>query len=259
VIPDSSRLRPSDTVWDPAGYGRAARFVSDLGASVVALLAPVPGERILDLGCGDGALTEKIAAHGAAVIGVDASQAFIEAARQRGLDARVMLGEALEFTSEFDAVFSNAALHWIRGQDEMLQGVFRALKPGGRFVAEMGGAGNVAHVVRGVTAALQRRGIDGAALNPWYFPSAKDYRARLERHGFRIDTIELFARPTPLPGALADWLKIFAQSFLAPLVETERRAVLDEVEAVLAPALKGADGVWSVDYMRLRFRAWRPA
>ena len=253
----SNSLRPSETTWDPANYDRTARFVSDFGASVVELLGPRPGERILDLGCGDGALTEMIAAVGAVVTGIDPSPTFVAAARARGLDARRAAGEALDFVAEFDAVFSNAALHWIRDHDALLHGVHRALKPGGRFVAEMGGAGNVAKLTLAVVAALKRRGIDGEALNPWYFPSAEEYRARLEHHGFRVETIFLFARPTPLPGGLADWFATFAQSYLAPLNDAERRAVAAEAETELEAELK-RDGIWIADYVRLRFRAVRP-
>ncbi len=230
--------------------------MSDFGASVVELLAPRPGERILDLGCGDGALTRKIAALGANVVGIDPSPTFVAAARARGLDARRMAGEALDFVAEFDAVFSNAALHWVRDHDAMLRGVHRALAPGGRFVAEMGGAGNVAKLKGAVVAALKRRGIDGEALDPWYFPTVEEYRTRLERHGFRVETIYLFARPTPLPGGLADWFATFAQSYLAPLSAAERREVEAEAEAELEPELK-RDGVWVADYVRLRFRAAR--
>lgn len=246
-------------MWDPAGYERTARFVSDFGQPVVELLAPQPGERILDLGCGDGALTAKIAASGAAVVGIDPSAAFVAATRSRGLEAKMMEAEALAFESEFDGVFSNAALHWVRGQDEMLSGVHRALKPGGRFVAEMGGQGNVATIQTALIAALARRGIDGRTLDPWYFPSVEEYRVRLERHGFRVEQIKLFERPTRLPGPLADWLATFAQSFLEPLTEATREAVVSGLETDLAPKLKGPDGVWTVDYVRLRFRAVKPA
>jgi len=192
------------------------------------------------------------------VVGVDSSEAFVAAAKARGLDARVMSAEALTFDNEFDAVFSNAALHWVLRQDEMLAGVWRALKPGGRFVAEMGGAGNVASVQRALIQALRRRGLDGTKLDPWHFPSVEDYRARLQRHGFVIHGAQLFERPTPLPGALADWLGTFAQSFLAPLSAAERTAVVADVEEQLAPKLKGVDGTWTVDYVRLRFHAAKP-
>lgn len=249
---------PFETQWHPADYGRTARFVSDLGEPVLRLLAPRVGERILDLGCGDGALTQRLAATGARVVGVDPSAEFIAAAKALGLDVRLLAGENLPFASEFDAVFSNAAIHWIRGQDAMLAGVHRALKPGGRFVAEFGGAGNVASVRAAAIDALARRGIDGSSLDPWYFPSSEEYRARLEAHGFRIVEISLFDRPTILPGPLSDWLETFAQSFLAPLGMEERGVAKDEIERAMAPMLKARDGVWSVDYVRLRFCAVRP-
>ena len=206
--------------WDPQTYAKHARFVSDLGAGVVELLAPARGERILDLGCGDGALTEKLVAVGAQVVGVDASAEQVAAARARGLDARVARAEALPFAAEFDAVFSNAALHWMRDADVVLASVHRALRPGGRFVAEMGGAGNVAAIRAALAEALGRRGIDGRAFDLLFLPTAEEYRARLEAQGFAVRTIALFARPTPLPGDLSAWLETFAQPSL--------RAVSDE-------------------------------
>src|SRR5271168_1826644 len=154
--------------WDPDAYARNARFVSDLGEPVVQLLAPRAGERILDLGCGDGALTLKLAAMGCDVVGVDSSAPQIEAARRLGLDARVADGARLAFDAEFDAVFSNAAIHWMKPADDVIAGVWRALKPGGHFVAEFGGHGCVVTIKRAIVEALRRRGIDGDALNPWY-------------------------------------------------------------------------------------------
>ena len=262
-MPDPSNrhatVAPSETRWDPADYDRTARFVSDLGEPVLQLLNPRAGERILDLGCGDGPLTQRLAQSGAAVIGVDPSPAFVDAAKKLGLDARVMAGEELSFDGEFDAVFSNAALHWVRGQDAMLANVHRALTLGGRFVAEFGGKGNVERVRAALLTALARRGVDALPLDPWYFPSDHEYRARLERHGFRVNEIRLIDRPTPLPGALGDWLGTFAQSFLAPFEDAERSRIRAEVESDLAPLLRDKDGVWSVDYVRLRFSATRTA
>jgi len=245
--------------WDPESYARNARFVSDLGAGVVELLAPRPGERILDLGCGDGALTEKLVAAGARVVGVDSSAEQVEAARRRGIDARVLRAEALPFRGEFDAVFSNATLHWIADADGVLDCVWRALRGGGRFVAEMGGAGNVVAIRTAVGEALQRRGVDAAGLEPWMFPTAEDYRARLERHGFTVRSIALFPRPTVLPGDLAAWLETFAQPFLGAVAPAERAALIAETTAALRPRLYDADRGWVADYVRLRFAAHRPA
>ncbi len=245
--------------WDPERYARNARFVADLGMPVVDLLAPRPGERILDLGCGDGVLTEKLVAIGCAVVGVDASAEQIAAARARGLDAQVMDGEHLTFAHAFDAVFSNAALHWMHRADDVITGVWRALKPGGRFVAECGGAGCVAKISAALAAALARRGTDAVRVNPWYFPTTEDYGGRLRAHGFSVTSIALIPRPTPLPGDITAWLETFAESFTAALPVAQRPAFLDEVREALRPDLCDADGQWTADYVRLRFAALKPA
>ena len=244
--------------WDPDRYARNARFVADLGMAVVDWLAPGPGERILDLGCGDGALTVKLAAFGCTVVGVDGSPEQIAAACKLGLDARAMDGHALPFRNEFDAVFSNAALHWMKNPEAVIDGVWRALRPGGRFVAEMGGAGNVQIIVRALQAALARRGIDGEARLPWVFPTPAQYAGWLARRGFRLDRILHFARPTVLPTAMADWLETFAESFIHDLPAAERAAVRAEVAEATAKPLRRDDGVWVADYVRLRFAATKP-
>ncbi len=241
--------------WNPERYACNARFVADLGAPLVDLLDPRPGERILDLGCGDGALTEKIVARGATVIAVDSSAEQIDAARARGLDAHVVDGHALPYAHEFDGVLSNAALHWMTRPDAVLWGVARALKPGGRFVAEMGGHGNVAAVRDAIAAAMARRGLDAAAHDPWYFPMPDEYRAKLEAAGFVVRTITLIPRPTPIPGDISAWLETFGESFLAAIPATDRPGFVAELRDALAPSLRRPDGGWIVDYVRLRFAA----
>jgi SAM-dependent methyltransferase len=242
--------------WPAERYAHNARFVAELGQPVVELLAPRPGERVLDLGCGDGALTERLAALGCEVVGVDAGEDMVRAARARGLDARVADGHALTFDREFDAVFSNAALHWMkRDPDVVVAGVARALRPGGRFVGEFGGHGNVAAIVTALLAVLERRGVDGRAAHPWFFPTPDAYRARLEAHGFRVEAIELIPRPTPLPTGMEGWLETFAAPFLRALLEGERAAAAGEAVELLAPSLRDKRGGWTADYVRLRFRA----
>lgn len=242
--------------WNPRQYAEKARFVSELGMPVVELLAPAPGERVLDLGCGDGALTAKLVALGCDVVGVDSSPEMVAAAKALGLDARVMQGQELRFEEEFDAVFSNAALHWMNEPAKVISGVWRALKPGGRFVGEFGGDGNVSTIVAALESALTRRGVP--LPNPWFFPRVEDYRRLLEAQGFMVESIALFARPTPLPGDIRDWLETFAPPYLSVLPVTERGAVVLEVVDALRGALCDADGVWTVDYVRLRFSARKP-
>lgn len=246
-------------VWDPAAYAANARFVSDLGAPLVDLLAPVGGERVLDVGCGDGALTEKLVHAGCRVVAVDASEAQVRAARSLGLDARVCRIEDLSFDGEFDAVFSNAVLHWVRDQHAALDGIHRALRPRGRFVAEFGGFGCVDHIRRALHAALRERGVDPGTCDPWYFPTADEYGALLAAHGFDVASIALFPRPTPLPGEMAAWLETFAQPFTGAVPPADRGAFIQGVSERLRPDLFDAGRGWSADYVRLRLRAIRRA
>jgi len=183
---------------------------------------------------------------------------MVQAAQALGLDAYVMNGHELPFVGEFDAVFTNAALHWMTQPDAVLDGVWRALKPGGRFVGECGGHGNTATVMAALQAALAQRGIDAQRFNPWFFPRTEAYRRQLEAHGFVVNTITLFPRPTPLSGDLTGWLETFAQAFLTVLPMSQRAGLLAEVSALCRPHLCDADGHWTVDYVRLRFAATKP-
>jgi len=245
--------------WSAERYAVTAHFVPAFGAPVVEMLDPQPGERILDLGCGDGVLTEKIGAIGATVVAVDAAPDMVAAAKARGLDARVIPGQSLAFEGEFDAVFSNAALHWMRPQEAVLDGVSRALKPRGRFVAEMGGHNNTAAILTAVRAVLARRGIEALSLSPWYFPSAGAYQKKLEAAGFAVEEIAIIPRPTPIDAGLDAWLEAFAEDFLNPLPPDDRRAARQEICDLLQPILRDETGLWIADYVRLRFRARLPA
>ena len=244
--------------WDPDRYRKNAGFVAELGMPVVDLLAPKPGERILDLGCGDGALTQKLVALGCDVKAVDASPDQIRKAVEEGLDAQVMNGQDLTFGPEFDAVFSNAALHWMTGADAVLAGVKRALKPGGRFVAEFGGAGNVQTIRTALRVAVAARGVDPDSADPWYFPTSESYRAKLEACGFSVAHMELIPRPTPLPGDIDGWLASFGESFLMRLDIAQRDDAISEIRDSLRPMLMNEEGIWIADYVRLRFAATVP-
>jgi trans-aconitate methyltransferase len=242
--------------WSPAGYAQHAGFVPALGLGILERLAPMPGERILDLGCGDGVLTERLVASGASVVGVDLSAEMLAAARARGIDARVMDATRLTFDEEFDAVFSNAVLHWIQDQDGVLAGVRRALVPGGRFVAELGGYTNIAAISVGLRAVLAHRGIP--YKRHWYYPTPAAYSARLEAHGFSVEFATLFPRPTPLPTGMTGWLHTFAHAALADVPSDQRAAVEDEIVELLRPSLCDEAGNWTGDYVRLQVIAKKP-
>ena len=244
------------TTWNPETYAKNARFVSDLGAPLVQLLEPLPGELILDLGCGDGALSEKIAAANSRVICIDRSTAQVRAAQSRGLLGVVMDGQQVGFKRGFDAVFTNAVLHWMKRPEKVIAGVADCLKNHGRFVGEFGGKGNVETIRSALHAGLRRRGIDPWTVDPWYYPSPEEYSQLLTAHGFAIDYIELIPRPTKLPGDIVGWLDVFAQPFSNSIAASERANYLSEVRLELQPQLQKADG-WYADYVRLRFRAMR--
>lgn len=245
--------------WNPALYDQRAGFVSAMAGDLVALLAPQAGEHILDLGCGTGELAASIAAAGAYVTCVDVSPEMVAAARRRVPDAAFQVADAqqLGYERAFDAVFSNATLHWMRDPAAAASGMARALRPGGRLVAELGGRACVATVCDAVAAALRALGEPAEPWLRWYFPSLGEYAALLEQVGLAPRAAWLFDRPTPVAGddGLRTWLGIF----LAPLA-THLGPRWDDfaarVEAACAAKLRRADG-WELDYVRLRIVARR--
>ncbi len=248
--------------WNAALYENKHAFVWQYGEDLLQLLNPKQGERILDLGCGTGQLTEKIGTSGAVVMGIDNAPAMIEKAKQNYPDLRFDVADGRNFQVEqpLDAVFSNAALHWIKEPDAVINCVHQALKPGGRFVVEFGGKGNVQAITTALESALEQIGISQAqVLNPWYFPSIGEYATRLEKHGFDVNYAVLFARPTPLADAdagMANWIKMFAIAYLTKLSEQQQMQVISKVEESLKSTLY-QDKTWMADYRRIRIVAFK--
>lgn len=244
----------SDQSWDPGLYDGRHAFVWQHGESLLALLAPQPGERILDLGCGTGHLTEQIAGAGASVVGLDHSASMLQQARATYPHVEFIEGDARDFSfaAPFDAVFSNAVLHWVRPPEHVVRCVRRALRPGGRFVAEFGGKGNVKAIVAALRTAAERIGVQLRSM-PWYFPSISDYAALLEATGFEVRFASLFDRPTPLQGesGLRDWLKMFAEPMLKAVPPEHQEQFMAATEEG-ARAELWSDGGWIADYRRLR-------
>lgn len=239
--------------WNARQYQDHASFVAELGSPVLQLLDPQPGECILDVGCGDGALTEKIAKVTDQVIGIDSSESMVAGARRRGLNAVLMSGDGIVYENKFDAVFTNAALHWIPDYESVIGGVGKALKDGGRFVGEFGGQGNIAILVKAMSQVVGRHPEMGTFRNPWYFPSDIEYRGQLEKQGFTVKYIELIPRPTPLETGVREWLKIFANHVISGMPSDREDQFLGETEELVRPML--FSGEWQADYVRLRFAA----
>jgi 2-isopropylmalate synthase len=241
--------------WSASEYSQHASFVSSMAGEVLSLLNPQRGETILDLGCGDGELGVYIQNQGCSVIGIDASASMVASAKDRGLVAWQVDGHNLEFDNEFDAVFSNAALHWLLQPEKVIGGVHRALKKKGRFVGEMGGAGNITMLLSAMVEVFKANPDFGTFKNPWYFPSVKAYQSLLEKAGFSVESIELIPRPTPLTSGLDKWLEIFANSIVGQFNGEQKIQFFAEVKAKLKADLYSEQEGWVADYVRLRFKA----
>ncbi|HTW63893.1 MAG TPA: methyltransferase domain-containing protein [Bryobacteraceae bacterium] len=245
------------STWDAARYQDRHSFVWRFGANLVELLHPQAGERILDLGCGTGQLTAEIARSGAAPTGLDSSSEMLAEARKNYPDLEFVLGDAADFSlpDRCDAVFSNAALHWVKNAEGAVQSIRRALHPGGRFVAELGGKGNIASIQAALRVVL---GPDADARSPWYYPSVSQYAALLDRNGFEVREASLFDRPTQLQGedGMENWLRMFTQNFWRDLSPERTADALRQLVDHLRPA-HYSNGTWTVDYRRLRVVAVR--
>ena len=241
--------------WSPESYHHAGSFVPDLASDLLNDLNPKPNEKILDLGCGNGVLTKKILRSTKNVIGIDSSDAMVQAAKKIGIDSYLIDGEAIPFRNVFDAVFSNAALHWIQNQDAVLRGVHQCLKPKGRFVGEFGGHGNISCLIAIIETVMKAKPFSCSFNNPWYFPSTDEFSKKLSAHNFSIQNISLISRPTFLKTDLKDWLKAFTNHIISALPAELIEKFLCEVEKLAKPELFSASNGWVLDYVRLRFRA----
>jgi ubiquinone/menaquinone biosynthesis C-methylase UbiE len=250
-------------VWQPDLYDNKLDYVSELGKGVVGLLNPKNGELILDIGCGTGDLAHQISKSGAIVIGMDLSTQMISSAKEKYSGIKFIVGNAENFKldQQMDAVFSNAALHWMKNPEQVINCVWDVLKPGGRFVAEFGGRGNVEKVIKATSHVLARDyGIDASKRNPWYFPSIAQYSTLLEQRGFRVTYAVHFDRPTKMKdgqNGLNIWLTGSVDDFFKGFSEEEKLNVIKKIETEACSELF-EDGDWYIDYKRIRISAVKP-
>ena len=246
--------------WDTNFYDQKHAFVTKYGEDLLSLLDAKPGERILDVGCGSGHLTKQIADTGAGVVGLDSSPEMIATAQAAYPAINFIVADASDFSFDqpFDAIFSNAALHWVERAEQAIICMARALKSGGRFVIEMGGKGNIAGIATALEQAIRNQHQrEVKATN--YFPAIGEYSTLLEKHGIEVVSALLFDRPTKLEGGedgLENWIKMFRRELVIGFNEDEQRAIFDEVKTTLRDK-QFKDGNWFADYRRLRIMAFK--
>jgi SAM-dependent methyltransferase len=248
-----SQPAASTSKWDAADYAKVGAFVAELGGAALDLLDPQPGERILDVGCGEGTLTRKIIERGATVLGIDNSPEMIAAARANGVDAVQLAAEDMQFFAEFDAAFSNATLHWVLQKEQAARAIFRALKPGGRFAGELGGEGNIARLREALDTELLIRGYAPPVESGNWYPSPEEFAAIYEAAGFAEIDARLIERPTPLDHGIDKWVTTFRKGWL------DRAGVPEAERAEIGDAVAGRFSSNVADYVRLRFIMRKPA
>lgn len=244
--------------WNASEYQNSFHFVPKYGEDVFNLLTVQPGASILDLGCGNGTLTQLLHDRGYAVTGMDASEEMLKKARSEHPGLSLIHGDAANFTlsSPVDAIFSNAVIHWIDAnlQDSLIASVAKNLKQNGEFVFEFGGIGCAEAVHSTLEMIFNEKGLNYPRT--FYFPSIGTYAPMLEKHGLRVEYAILFDRPTPQIGAngLKDWINMFIHVPFNGMDEVLKAEILDEAETRLRETLLN-DGTWYIDYVRIRMRA----
>ena len=241
--------------WNAEQYKNNASFVSQLGSPIIELLAPQPKEKILDLGCGEGTLSWQIKNYQCDILAIDSSADMIAKAKKKGLNAIVLAAEDLDYSQQFDAVFSNAVLHWVSDINLVVDNVYNCLKDRGRFVGEFGGEGNIKAITDAISQTFADLPHFGNFDNTWYFPSIEQYQKVLQQVGFEVEFITLNSRPTFLKSGIESWLKIFANGIINHLSIEEQNLFISEVIKRLKPLIFSQDDGWVADYVRLRFKA----
>lgn len=238
--------------------GHSAPFTALQETPILSLLQPSHGERILDVGCGNGDLTAKIAAAGALTTGIDFLKETIRQAKQKYPDMNIQVANACHYRSEepFDAVFSHAVLHWIKDAPAVVQSIYLALKTGGRFVAEFAGSGNTAILIAAVREELHSRGYEWEGRNPWYHPTIGKYANLLEQNGFRVSLVQHVDQFTPFKPGARKWLDSFAEYLFSGIAPEEQDVIMEAVEKKVQPQLM-RDGQWYLDRSRLRVVAMK--
>ncbi len=242
--------------WNADKYNKHADFVSNLAFPVLELLNPQENENILDLGCGDGTLAAEIIKCKSKVIAVDLSDSMVEKTKERGIEAFVMSATQLTFVNEFDAVFSNAVLHWVKDADASIKEISKSLNDNGRFIAEFGGYGNIKFLTDAMQEVFNRHEEFGNFNNPWIFPKDSEYKQLLQDNGFNVEYIELIPRPTKIDD-IRNWLDIFANGIISHLTKEQQNQFKEEVRAILKPKIYSKKDGWVADYVRLRLKAYK--
>jgi SAM-dependent methyltransferase len=242
--------------WDVSNYQEILKSTPKNGELLLKFLNPQLGEKILDVGCGEGSLTKKIQAHACDVVGIDSSYNMIECAKVNGINAQFLDIRVIQFEEKFDAVFSNATLHWIKEYDVVIANIARALKKGGRFIADFGCSGNTRIIESAIIQSIQNAGYAGQFTNPWHFHSPLDIKSALEHHGLKAENLLNIKQLTIIPNGMRHFLITFAGQFLTSIPQEKHGTILNEAENLMYPYLCN-NGTWYADYSRLWVKAFK--